>query len=367
MTSSKQFDKKGTFMDKNLLFNVYEDMTKISDSVLLESDTVIADLISDDVDARIIVRGEINITYKNKNYRHPSEYSEELKQLISSGKNWFHDKDIYVSNNNWFECIVNDICDTDIVNAENCDYKKLYTIIAHSLNKQIEKGRIKTEPVPSTFDEFIENGGHKILSYIDKSNIPFYEKDLNEAKKNGELNEWRASYIENNICAKDIDKTISDCNKDYCFDTDMVIDLITEKFGLNRVKHVIAAHIIHHEKDNNFCNEVKNWAKNEMKKYSNTFIEESRVYYLYSPSTLINILAYEIMNLSAESDKSTDKNLISISDVITVIDSEQIVTICDANDNIHYRGNISSIPDELKNTFVTNIEANDFRQIFITI
>lgn len=88
----------------------YEDISKVKDSMQFESDTVIVDMEDSEcgLTASIEVRGEVNVTWKGKEYRKVSEFPEDLMHEIMTNPNWANGEDIYVSNNNWFEVFVRD-------------------------------------------------------------------------------------------------------------------------------------------------------------------------------------------------------------------------------------------------------------------
>ena len=109
-------------------FEPFEDLTNIQDSMLIDSDTEIARLTLDDSVvkyATLEVRGDVNITYGGENYRTPSEFPEELKEVIRKNPNCWDTEcsGIFVGNNNWFEAFLwdenNQYLTSDCVDAEN--------------------------------------------------------------------------------------------------------------------------------------------------------------------------------------------------------------------------------------------------------
>lgn len=155
----------GDNMDKELEFNVYEDMKNIVDSMQFSSDTIIADLVGNNIEAYIIVHGEVSVTFNDENYDDPADFPDELKQLISQEKNWNNDDRVYVSLNNWFDIVVNDRCDTDDVDIARAGTAELYSLLSYAVNEKIEAGEIQSNKLPSTLSEYIKGGGNEYLQY----------------------------------------------------------------------------------------------------------------------------------------------------------------------------------------------------------
>lgn len=93
-----------------LIFDCDDNLEQYNDSMLFDSDTVIAGgkFEQDDktIEISLCVRGEVSVNYKGETYHKPSEFPDELKQLIKDKPyDWDDRKDIYVSLNNWFEYI----------------------------------------------------------------------------------------------------------------------------------------------------------------------------------------------------------------------------------------------------------------------
>lgn len=109
-------------------FEPFEDLTNIPDSMLIDSDTEIARLTLDDFVvkyATLEVRGDVIVTFKGERYRTPSEFPEELKELIRNDPNFWDPEcsGVYVVNNNWFKAFLwdenNQYLTSDYVDAEN--------------------------------------------------------------------------------------------------------------------------------------------------------------------------------------------------------------------------------------------------------
>lgn len=115
------------------IYTQYEDMKPIKDSMQFDSDTEICEYTPADKKVKITieVRGEVGITYNDEVYKKPSEFPQEVKEIIQNGDLWNTDE-VYVGNNNWFELFFWDeegnFLDSDVVDIEGmspeelCDY-----------------------------------------------------------------------------------------------------------------------------------------------------------------------------------------------------------------------------------------------------
>lgn len=88
-------------------FRLYENTKNIKDSLQFDSGTLIAEYIDNDLSARIEVVGDVRIIFKGDVFKYPSNFSDELKQIVAEG-NVYDDERIEVCENNWFEVIVID-------------------------------------------------------------------------------------------------------------------------------------------------------------------------------------------------------------------------------------------------------------------
>ena len=68
-------------------YTQYEDMNPIKDSMQFDSDTEICSYVSPDKKFTITieVRGEVRLTYKDETYTKPSEFPQEVKEIIKNG------------------------------------------------------------------------------------------------------------------------------------------------------------------------------------------------------------------------------------------------------------------------------------------
>lgn len=92
-------------------FKVFEDLSKFKDSMLFDSGTIIA-TIECEYNEHIVqmdlkVCGYVKVYYKGDCYRYPSEFPQELKEIIKENPNGWNyvDDNIEVCENNWFEYI----------------------------------------------------------------------------------------------------------------------------------------------------------------------------------------------------------------------------------------------------------------------
>ena len=92
---------------KDFFFLREENRKGVTDSLLLDSGQEILSGTIDGITVSVRVEGEVDIDWKDRNYRRPSEFPEDLKKAIRKGT-LGHDKRAYVTNNNWFEVVVED-------------------------------------------------------------------------------------------------------------------------------------------------------------------------------------------------------------------------------------------------------------------
>lgn len=94
-------------------FKVFEDLSKFKDSMMFDSDTIVASMTCDykdhliNIDLKIC--GYVKVFFKGECFTRPSDFPEELKEIIKKEPNgWGTEDDIEVWENNWFEYIFND-------------------------------------------------------------------------------------------------------------------------------------------------------------------------------------------------------------------------------------------------------------------
>lgn len=101
-------------------FKCVEDLTPYVDSMLFDSNTVIATMKYEDDDWELFidlgVRGDVRVEYKGETYRYPSDFPDELIERIKTNPNWWDitspsgegeddGSNVYIQDNNWFEYI----------------------------------------------------------------------------------------------------------------------------------------------------------------------------------------------------------------------------------------------------------------------
>ena len=119
----------------NAVIKVYEDLTDINDSLLLESDTTLIATYEDrtkELYVAYTVRGEVKIGYKGNTYRYPQDFPDELTEMIRNGT-LYDSEDVYIDFNNWF-CgeqwsapfdEIRDFIFDDVVDIENMSPKEI--------------------------------------------------------------------------------------------------------------------------------------------------------------------------------------------------------------------------------------------------
>ena len=77
----------------------------ITNSLLLPSGTIIAEILVGEFTAYIIVHGSVRIIYKDEVYKDISQFPEELVDIIRNG-NLGENADTYLDMCNWYELVV---------------------------------------------------------------------------------------------------------------------------------------------------------------------------------------------------------------------------------------------------------------------
>ena len=137
----------------------------------------------------------------------------------------------------------------------------------------------------------------------ERAAIPLYKNDFVDARSNGELDIARLSYQTNIACAKDVNDTIAANHNDNILDTDKIISELVEKYGAERVAHVLAARIAHAEWDGRYSPKVKEWARSEMERFSDRFKDQAIDYTVRAHPVLVNAVAEKVMSLQREREK----------------------------------------------------------------
>ena len=143
-------------MDVRFWVNDDIDMSKIVDSMQLDSEQTIATMTIDGIEASLEVRGEVKVWWNEKGnpmegecYRYPSEFPDKLKRLIADGYTsdeglWTLDPRVYVSETNWFELFVGKVGETipgaDIVDAQESSVSDLFLMLYEYIEDYKERG-----------------------------------------------------------------------------------------------------------------------------------------------------------------------------------------------------------------------------------
>ncbi|MBR6599935.1 MAG: DUF3849 domain-containing protein [Oscillospiraceae bacterium] len=101
----------------------------------------------------------------------------------------------------------------------------------------------------------------------EKNFVSVYLSDFQYAKENKEIDKWKESHDANKACAVALDKAINDnyTLENYHLDTKDVVNSVTGEFGKERTEFILTAHIVNHDWDGRFSNEVKKWARDKFK------------------------------------------------------------------------------------------------------
>ena len=143
-----------------LRFYLDEDLTNVTDSMEFDSGTEIATLSFGDSEASIMVCGEVRVTIKDELYRKPSEFPEELKEIIRAGHVFDHE-DVYVGNNNWFAIQFRDGTEwdpnDDVVDVEGLSKQEVFSLMWDALSSHLEHQQPKEEALAAkVLTDFVE-------------------------------------------------------------------------------------------------------------------------------------------------------------------------------------------------------------------
>lgn len=90
--------------------------------------------------------------------------------------------------------------------------------------------------------------------------IPFYDKSVDYAKENGELDKWRESMWENRRCAKEIENLIAEFHDGTHLASDSIIEGALKQFSEEHVTLVLASTVQNKSWDGRFSPSNKDWA-----------------------------------------------------------------------------------------------------------
>ena len=93
-------------MDYKSFYFLEEERRKdITNSLLLPSGTIIAEILVGEFCAYILVHGSVRIIYKDEVYKDISQFPDELVDIIRNG-NLGENADTYLDMSNWYELVV---------------------------------------------------------------------------------------------------------------------------------------------------------------------------------------------------------------------------------------------------------------------
>ena len=90
--------------------------------------------------------------------------------------------------------------------------------------------------------------------------VPLYRYSLREARRLGEIDEWKESHAENVRCRDTIDAMVAERYRNNILPHDIIVDACKE-FGINRVGWVLATTVTENEYDGRYGEENKQWAR----------------------------------------------------------------------------------------------------------
>ena len=196
-----------------------------------------------------------------------------------------------------------------------------------------------------------------------------YKYDKEIAKQNGEIEICIKSFKQNKECAKAIDEALNENFSDNRLNVDKVIDTVVADFGIERVTHVLAAQVANHDWDGRYHNDVKDWAKEQIKGFSSEFIEESRDYYLTAHPILIDGLSSTVMVRQKELEKSQEiqnQNLIDYKDESPNVEWRSTYAVTRSGQTTYYLEtsgrDINKALKDFGDSFTPSLE-NGFKQI----
>ena len=134
-----------------------------------------------------------------------------------------------------------------------CGDEDFTTVPAELTDKYIEMFK-----QPETFMRY--NGEILAIKDNEKDKIPVYLGSGADARMSGELDAYRLSFKTNMECKKSIEQAISDGYHDNTM-KDVLVEPIIEKYGLQRVKTVLAITCIEKDWDARISRTNKEWAK----------------------------------------------------------------------------------------------------------
>lgn len=165
-------------------FVLYEDMTKVEDSLLFDSGTTIATLTTPEgKELAIEVRGEVRVEYDGTFYRYPTEFPEALKEMIADGS--FRDsEEVIIHDGNWFEACYKYDEEYDTVDIEGCTPTEIYAIMADCVNLFEKRDVVPPQMDDKTVSVYLEYNENTLAQTRQK---PSYEYAVEIANSDGKF------------------------------------------------------------------------------------------------------------------------------------------------------------------------------------
>lgn len=143
----------GELTEISMFLNKEIDMERIVDSMQLDSGQTIASMRIGNIEASLEVQGDVLVKWcddpdnpeNGKWYRRPSEFPEELKNLIEEWDTdhgmWTDDPRVVIEMNNWFELFVGEdgtSPDSNLVNASNKTPGEIFSLLYEAIKEYSE-------------------------------------------------------------------------------------------------------------------------------------------------------------------------------------------------------------------------------------
>lgn len=129
------------------MYRRYIDLSEVNDSMELDSETIIAELREGDVTVSLEVHGDIRVIFDGQVYRYPSEFPDELMEMIHNGSYDTNDR-VEVGANNWFELFVdNGNCneEAELVDCEGYTPDQVAELLIDTYIEYIKRVSLENE------------------------------------------------------------------------------------------------------------------------------------------------------------------------------------------------------------------------------
>lgn len=116
-------------------FEWYLDENEAQDSMCYDSGTQICSYGTEDNYVNVVIRGYVNVDYKDDRYWHASEMPDELIQMFRDGEayNWENKENpVFINENNWYEI--------EWIKNGDCIHADVFEIGTPATKKELEEG-----------------------------------------------------------------------------------------------------------------------------------------------------------------------------------------------------------------------------------